>query len=199
MKRLTQYTLKYYLSVLLLIFFLPVNPSADAEKQKVKPEITRRIYFGGMFGLQFGTITDIQVSPLAGYRITPRFSTGVGLKYEYYSERNPLFRYSTHIFGPRLFSRYLFLASFSNILPTKYNGGLFFEGEYEALNMDDKYFGYSTPGEGKRFWLKSWLAGIGLRQPLSYRSALNIILLYNLRDTEYTPYTNPMFRIEVSF
>ncbi|NOY36106.1 MAG: hypothetical protein GXO83_00855 [Chlorobi bacterium] len=159
----------------------------------------KRFFFGGMVGLRFGTITDIQLAPVAGCRLTPRLEFGVGFKYQYYSERNPLFKYNTNIYGPRVFTRYLFLKNFSKIFPIKYNGGLFFDAEYETLSMEKKYFDFPAFNPEGRFWLKSYLVGIGLRQPVDRNRALNLILLYNLNDVQYTPYSNPMFRIEFTF
>lgn len=173
-------------------------PSDNNRKQK-RESPPKRLFFGGMIGLRFGTITDIQLTPMIGYRLTPRLAAGAGFKYQYYSERNPLFRYSTHIYGPRVFTRYLFLKSFSNLLPTKYNGGLFLEAEYEALSLEKKYFSFPVFEPEGRFWLKSTLIGLGLRQPVDQYRAVNIMLLYNLNDQQYTPYTNPMFRIELTF
>ncbi len=166
-----------------------------------KSEILNRFYFGGHFGLQFGAITDIVVAPLAGYRITTRLSIGTGFTYEYYHVRTPFYSYGTNIYGPKLFSRYLFIKRFSNILPVKFNGGLFLEGDYETLNMDNRYFGTVTPTTetGNRFWIHSWLGGIGLHEPVGPRSAVNIILLFYLGETHYTPYSNPVFRVELSF
>jgi hypothetical protein len=159
----------------------------------------RKFFFGGMVGLRFGSITDIQLTPLTGYRITPRLSAGVGFKYEYYREKNIYYSFNTHIYGPRIFTRYLFLKSFSNILPVKYNGGLFLEAEAEALSLEKEYFDYPTYSPEGRFWLISYFVGIGLREPVSQNSAVNFILLYNLHDVENSPYSNPLFRIELTF
>src|SRR5690606_35466784 len=64
-----------------------------------------RLYYGGNFGMQFGTVTLIDFSPLVGVMITPKFSSGVGITYQYFKDK----RYSggkATSYGGRLFSRY---------------------------------------------------------------------------------------------
>ncbi len=173
----------------------------EKKKNKEKPALVKRVYFGGYMGLQFGTITDIMLSPMVGYRFTPRLNAGAGFTYEYYQDNRYQPKYTTSLYGPRVFARYLVIASFSNILPINYNGGIFVHCEYEALNMDDNYFGTPnpSPGEGGRFWMNSVLLGGGLRQPISRTGSINFLILFYLGDDAYTPYSNPIFRIEFSF
>ena len=45
-----------------------------------------RSYFGGSLGLQLGTVTLIDLSPLAGVMLSPKFSTGLGVTYQYYED-----------------------------------------------------------------------------------------------------------------
>src|SRR5690606_34215869 len=69
-----------------------------------KPPLKDRMYYGGNFSLQFGSLTFIDISPLAGIMITERFSTGLGATYQYLN-----FKYansSSSVYGGRLFGRY---------------------------------------------------------------------------------------------
>ena len=45
-----------------------------------------RLYTGGGFTLAIGTYTNIEVEPLFGYRITPRLSAGILVKYGFYKK-----------------------------------------------------------------------------------------------------------------
>ncbi|HMC96769.1 MAG TPA: hypothetical protein VKG92_03905, partial [Flavobacteriales bacterium] len=47
-----------------------------------------RVWFGGGVGLNFGTVTAIQVEPMAGYFLDQqnKLSVGLGLSYWYYSD-----------------------------------------------------------------------------------------------------------------
>ncbi len=173
--------------------------AGDKEKQKPKRRLSDKVYLGGYFGLQFGTVTDILLAPLVGYRATPRLTLGGGFKYEYYRQKTPGYSYSTNMYGPNLFVRYMFLKSFSNIFPTSFNGGLFAQTEYEALNMESEYFGLPGQEKGNRFWMNSWFIGGGFHQPLGRRSAVNILFMFYIGNNEYTPYSNPIIRVEFGF
>ncbi|MCD6202113.1 MAG: hypothetical protein J7K46_09935 [Bacteroidales bacterium] len=184
--------------MMLLGIFFQSNVYAEG-KEKSRKKLSDKVYLGGYFGLQFGTVTDVLLAPLAGYRLTPRLMIGGGFKYEYYQENTPYFKYSTHMYGPNLFTRYLFLKSFSNFLPVKFNGGLFAQAEYEALNMDHRYFGVPGQENEGRFWMNSWFLGGGYHQPIGRKSAINMLFLFYLGNREFTPYSNPVIRVEFGF
>lgn len=153
-----------------------------------------RIFFGGHFGLMFGTITNIEISPIAGYRFTPRLSLALGPKYQYYKEGIFI---NTHIYGGRAFARYMLIKDLNNLVPLNLNAGLFFHTEYEGLSLEEKYFG--SPGYVGRFLLNSVLVGGGVSQPVGDRGALNFTVLWNINGTSNTPYTNPVIRIGFNF
>ena len=44
-----------------------------------------KLYYGGYMSLSFGSYTVIGISPLVGYKFTPKLSSGVQLSYEYSS------------------------------------------------------------------------------------------------------------------
>ncbi len=189
----------FFLMIFLWVVLSDSLYAGEGKKEKPKRRLSDKVYLGGYFGLQFGTVTDILVAPIIGYRPLPRLTIGGGFKYEYYHESTPFFKYNTHMFGPNAFIRYLFLKSFSNILPVNYNGGLFVQTEYEALNMDHKYFGAPGQDNSGRFWMNSWFVGGGLHQPLGRRSAVNLLFLFYMGNPQYTPYSNPVIRIEFGF
>ncbi len=157
----------------------------------------RRFFFGGNFGLQFGSITNIEVSPIAGYRIFPWFSVAAGPKYQLYGENYAGFKFNTHIYGGRTFTRIIVIGDFNEFIPLGFHGGLFAHAEYEALNLERQYFDF-TGSEG-RFWLKSVLVGGGISQPISDRASVNIMLLWNLNETANSLYNNPVFRFGINF
>src|SRR2546430_823854 len=53
-------------------------------KKKIDPS---RIIIGGSLGLAFGDYTNIDVSPLVGYRISQLFAAGININAQYGSER----------------------------------------------------------------------------------------------------------------
>lgn len=135
------------------------------------------IFFGGELGMQFGTLTFINLSPFAGYKVTERLSLAVGPKYLYYREKiDKATVYSTSMYGGRGFARY-------NITPA-----LFAHAEYEVLNLET-YF-------NRRENIESIFAGGGFRQRLGERSFLVLSALWNLNYSRYSPYINPVIRVE---
>ena len=73
-----------------------------------------RLFYGGNFWLQWGTVTFIDVSPVVGYRVNERFSMGPGLVYNYYKERIYYsynsnlynFDYKTNVYGGKIFGQF---------------------------------------------------------------------------------------------
>lgn len=154
-----------------------------------------RLFFGGHFGLMIGTITNIELSPIVGYRFTPRLSLALGPKYQYYKEGIFI---NTHIYGGRTFVRYMLIKDLNNLVPFNLNAGLFFQTEYEGLSLEKKYFGSIVSDDG-RFLLNSVLVGGGISRPVGDRGSLNITVLWNINGTDNTPYTNPVIRIGFNF
>ncbi len=141
-----------------------------------------RVYTGGGIGLQFGSQTFVNISPLVGYRLTEKLSVGLSATYIYYRYKNPnpAFSYSSNIYGGSVFSRYLI---FEN---------LFAHVEYEVLRLEARDNVSRLLGTKD---VTSILVGGGYRQMLGDRSSINLILLYNLNETTYSPYQNPIIRI----
>ena len=157
------------------------NQNKTAKNQPIKKQnkegFWKRTFTGGGFGLSFGSITNINLSPQFGYRITDNFWVGTGVTYIYYSERYPGFqKFSTNIYGGRVFLRYLIWK------------GIFVHGENEFLNL----LRYDAPSS--RTWVNSLMAGGGYQQSLGGNSSVYIMALYNFTESQYTPYINPIVR-----
>jgi hypothetical protein len=181
----------------MIVFFLNIC-ILSVHAQDKENSSRDRLFFGGSFGLQFGTITRVEVSPLVGYRITPRLSSGIGITYEYYNDKT--FDIETSIYGGRIFSNYLIIKDFNEILPGIINGGLFAQAEYEALSLETKHFDNLNIHRGQeRFLLHNVLVGGGLRFPLGERASANLLILWNLNETSNTPYSNPVIRLGFNF
>ena len=165
-----------------------------------------RLFFGGNLGLTVSnSYTDIELSPHAGYYITPRWSAAVGITYEYYNNRfhfiNPYTvrfeRYETHIWGSRLFTNYVIVNDVNDWIPLGFNFRIFAHVEYEALNYEKRFFSYYAKG---REWHHSFLVGGGLRFPAGRRSSMNLTILWNLNSTLNNVYGNgPIIRIGYNF
>ena len=173
------------------IFFLTVliafsvnaiaQDSTMLPKHPPKERIIDKMFFGGNLGLQFGTVTFIDVSPLIGYRITDQFSAGIGVTYQYYHYRDKVYDLETNVYGGRVFGRYFF---------TDY---LFAHAEYEYLNLEAFDF-----FPRRRVDVGSFLAGGRYFQRFSANSGIVVMILYNFTESAYTPYTNPIIRIGIN-
>lgn len=140
-----------------------------------KPTFGSKLFFGGGMGAQFGAVTYINASPLVGYRITPKLQAGVRGNYTYLSNRVV----QNNILGGSLFSRYA-------IAPQ-----LFAHVEYEEL-----YF-LNQPSVINP--ITAFLVGGGYSQKLGPRTFLNMVLLYDLRRSDNSPYSSPIvFRMGVT-
>lgn len=74
-----------------------------------------RIVVGGNLGAQFGSSTYIEVSPIVGYKVTDKFTAGIGFSYQYFSENynDPYFvDYKASVYGPRVFLQHDILFGF---------------------------------------------------------------------------------------
>jgi len=146
-----------------------------------------KVYMGGGLGLQFGTITLIDISPIVGYRISENLSAGFGISYKYFSD-NRYADYNSHIYGGNVFSRYQFLEN------------IFGHIEYEALNAE--YFELTTSSYTANNYRKYvgylWIGG-GYTQRMGGNSFINFMLLYNLNESLYSLYPNPIYRVGFNF
>jgi len=155
------------------------------EKPNPKGSFASHLFFGGGLGLQFGSMTLIEISPLVGYKITPKFSIGISPTYKYYHYNDyygPNLDLKTNVFGGSIFSRYFI---FENV---------FAHVEYEMLAYNTEVPGYPTT----RNQYNSFFVGGGYNQRIGGSSAMYILLLWNLNDTPDSPYVNPIVRVGFS-
>lgn len=183
--------------LLLLLALMPVILMAQQEEEESEIRPIDRLFFGGNFGIMFGTVTNIEISPLAGYYITPKLAAGAGIRFEYFREKGYEF-YHTTIWGGNVFSRYTLISNLGEGLNIGMNLGLFGQVEYEALSLEKEYFEPPYTEDG-RFISHSVLVGGGIMQSVGRRSALMLTVLYNLNENSLSPYTNPIVRIGFTF
>lgn len=190
--------LKLLSRLLLTIFFLIISFSA-IYGQKVRreaPPFRERLFFGGSFDLQFGTITNINVSPIVGFWVLPRLAVAAGPEYKYYSEK---YIGSTSIYGGRVYTQFVLIQDLNNIIPAGIHIGFFLHAENELQSLQSKTpFWNNTLVTTNRFSVNTGLVGAGISQPMGRRAALNIIALWAL-DDPYGIYSNPEIRISFTF
>lgn len=141
-------------------------------------KLSDRIYFGGNLGLQFGTVTNIEIAPLVGYRFTDDFSAGMGITYIYFKREFDNYPdFETNIYGYRLFARHNIQEQF------------YAHAEYENLSLE---FFDINDGSSRREWVPGAFVGGGYFQPLGRNAGFNVTALYNLMYDEFkSPYNSP--------
>lgn len=180
----------------IFIFILLSSLTAFAQKRREEPPpLKERLFFGGSFGLQFGTTTDIAVSPVAGIWLLPRLAVAAGPNYRFY--KSP-FIGRTDIYGGRAYTEFYVIRDLNNIIPIGLNFGFFLHGEDELLSLESGFW-KDPPYISKRFLVNTGLAGVGISQPMGRRSSMNMMVLWTLNDTQYQIYGNPEFRFSFNF
>jgi len=155
------------------------------KKQKNR-DILNRIDIGGYLGAQFGSVTIIDIAPTASYRITEKLYAGLGLTYMYYKDNRYVPAFSLSSYGGSIFTGYYIWRD------------LFVHLEYAPLYIPDYYDYYMpvtpTPGE-KSPWAHDIYIGAGYRQWIGDRASVNMMILWNVNESIYSPYRNPIIRI----
>jgi len=177
---------------MLILFFVTTvtaqesTPVSPPKPETPTPSFGERLFFGGNLGLSFGSLTYVNVSPTVGYRFSDRFGAGLGPAYSYFSDnRDKNYKYSTHTYGGRLFGQYLVMDN------------LMLYSEYEMINIEvpDLLFTKLI-----RENVSSLFVGGGYMQRFGNgNSGVSLMLLYNIMESDYNIYQNPIIRTGFNF
>lgn len=168
-------------------------PSSEQKTKEGVPPLRDRLFFGGYLGLQFGTITNIQISPMIGLWLLPRLAVAAGPNYQYFKDQYS----STNIYGVKGYMQFVVIKNINSFLPVGANTGIFLHLEDELLSLESSY--WKNPSETGRFSINTLLAGGGISQQIGRRSSLNFMVLWALDDSGYGVYSNPEIRLSFSF
>jgi hypothetical protein len=163
-----------------------------------------RLIVGGSLNLWLGSITNVGLAPMVGYRITDNFAAGLKVGYNYYRYKDA---YSYQNFQQEV--------KYYTVTQNIYSAGIwarhilweniFVHGEVEA-NIYDYYDGtYSWNAaytelkfNKKLVTAPSILLGLGFKQPLSDRTSFTATILYDVLQDKYSLYGNQIdFRFGV--
>ena len=195
-------------AVVTIFLFLQLLAVANAEGQvrvrdsaKTTGRSSSKFFFGGSVGFTSGSYTYINISPLVGYRVTPRWTLGVGGTFQYYKTNSSLFNDTESIvYGGSGFVRYMLIPDLGKLISLlKTDGGLYLHTEYETLSLETSVFDAENSISGNRYWVQSILVGGGFRQQVGRRAYLFMELLWNLTYDSQLPYNNPLFRVGFTF
>jgi hypothetical protein len=180
---------RFRIILLVLSAFALTSGTVTAQvKKAAAPPIRERLFFGGNLGLQFGTVTNIQVAPIIGLWVRPRIAVGVGPEYMYY--KDPYYEFNSY--GGKAYMQFVVIKNINKFLPLGSNTGIFLHLEDELLNLHQ-----STTIENVT--INTILGGAGISQQMGARSSINIMFLWVLDDSGYALYNNPEIRISFSF
>ncbi len=127
-----------------------------------------RIYWGGTVGFSFwNDYTRIALEPLVGYKLTPKFSVGGKVRYEYIKDRRASVDFSSHNYGASVFSRY-------RVIPQLY-------GHAELAYMS---YDFPLGREGVPFLL----LGGGYSQPMGKSAWAYVEILFDVINDGSSPY-----------
>jgi len=164
------------LSAMVLNISGQVDKVKDTEQKKGKKPFKERLVTGGDVILSFGTNgTQIGLSPLLGYRVTDKYTAGIGATYIYGSFPG----FTSQILGGRVFNRLMVFDQF------------FLQGEFEYNDFNQKIklfrdkINYSFP---------AILAGAGYRSSIGGRSSVSFMVLYDILQDPKSFYQGPIIR-----
>ncbi|NDK55431.1 hypothetical protein GWO68_05845 [Pontibacter sp. BT213] len=162
-----------------------VKPQDEQEEEEPQ-EFIDKLYFGGSFGLQFGSYTNITLLPIIGYRVTDKFSVGTGIVYHFISDGGV----SLHNYGGRAFTQ-LEVVNIGD-------GALLAHAEVEALSRQYLRVYPNYTYDKLRKTLVMPMFGVGYRQRISEKASFDLLLLYNMNDDPVNPYSNPVIRAGIN-
>jgi len=166
----------------------------DQKSSDDTPPVKERLFYGGSLGLMFGTITDIQLSPVVGFWLLPRVNVAVGPTFRFY--KDPVDK--TAIYGGRAYVQLVVIQDLNKFLPLGSHTGIFLHTEDELLSLKASFWKYPYNPRG-RFYVNTVLAGAGISQQIGRRSSLNFMVLWPLNDPIYAIYSKPELRISFIF
>ena len=179
---------RYYLLLIMSIISKLVFGQDDffPKEERFKFDMSRIFYGGNLGNIQLGEITSIDIAPVAGYRITDKFSAGLGISYKYYSDGQ--LNFSTSIYGAKVFCSF---EVFKYVI-THAEGSI---SSFETKIWDtNNHF----PGQ-TRFAAPAIYIGGGYNQRVGDNSSVSVMILWNLLDYPGSPYSTPDLRIGFTF
>lgn len=146
---------------------------------------SKRWILGGGLGVQFGTVTVLQVNPKIGYALTNRLVVGTNLSYNYYRDTYYKETYETNIFGASLFGQYYVY------------GDIFAQAEYGVFTYDKLV--QILPNKKENVVVPQFLLGGGYTQRLGGHTGVFISILFDVINNEDSPYANPQINVGFQF
>lgn len=177
-------------SLLLVTVFAKTATAQDEEEKTEKQGFDKsKLFFGGNFGLSFGTNTYVNLSPQVGYRFNQYLAAGAGVNFNYLSVK--YYNYDGSTYKERI--GYTGLNVFGRFYPIPY---LLVQAQPE-LNYSWGSRKYSDGGGSDKLpgqFVPSLLIGGGGAIPTGgHNGALIIMAQYDVIQNTRSPYGNKVF------
>ena len=182
--------------LLICFFFLAAVQLAHAQYYKTDT-LTRkgfdpsRLVLGGSLGMVFGDYTNVDISPLVGYRFSEYIAAGINLNAQYgqfksrdYYTGNTIQRDKYTIFGGGVWGRvYPLPMVFVHIQP-----------EYNFVSQSSTYYDNNAEKQTLKtnYGVPSLLIGAGYTQSVGGRVGIGISVLYDVIQDNRSPYRNSL-------
>jgi hypothetical protein len=177
----------------------PTDDKASSTTTAPSTGFWSRFYYGGNIGMVFtDNQTQLQISPLLGYRISDQWSVGLQLALEYYTY-DYTFNGSVDVakstgIGGGLFTRYEAPVAFLK----KLNSGVYLHGEYNNMSNSGSY--KHDPSRDGQQSQHSLLLGAGFYIPVGQRTRLSLTALWSVLHSDSSPYSaTPVLRLGIIF
>lgn len=178
--------------LLICFFFLAGVQLAQAQYYKTDTSARKgfdpsRLVLGGSLGMVFGDYTNIDISPLVGYRFSDYIAAGVNINAQYgqnkwweYDRVTQRDKYT--IFGGGIWGRvYPLPMVFIHIQP-----------EYNFITQNTTYYPQNAEKQTYKtnYGVPSLLVGAGYTQSVGGRVGIGISILYDVIQDRRSPYNN---------
>lgn len=181
-----------FIAMLLSIGFFQNAVAQQFEEEEPPKEgfDKSKLFFGGNFGVSFGSGTYVNISPQVGYRFSRLFAAGTGVNFNYSSYK--YYDYYGVEIGKEEYG-YAGLSVFGRVYPISF---LLLQAQPE-LNYSwgsIKYSDNSIPShkqEGR--FVPSFLLGAGAAIPTGPNGALLLMLQYDVIQDARSPYGSKTF------
>ena len=150
-----------------------LTKSTTSSSQTIQPPAAEsKWYYGGTLGFNFwNDYFYLNVQPMVGYKVSPKFSVGGKIGYSYINYND--IDLDTHNYGASIFSRY-------RLIPQIYLHGEFVYWSYETIS--------GLNFETERSWVPFLLLGGGYVQNIGPNTSLYVEVLVDVLQDENSPY-----------
>ncbi len=189
--------------ILILFFFVcnsftqTTNSSSSGntiqqKKQETTPNspppeknIMDKIYYGGYINLSLGKYMVFGLEPMIAYKMTPKLSTGVKLRYDYIRDNRYSSVYTTSNYGGSVFGRY-------RIIPPVYAHVEYAYYNYDLIRVNDI---------SKRIWVPFLFVGAGFSHNMGRNTWLTAQVLFDVLQNSNSPYSDwePFYSFGIGF